>query len=212
MGKMQDTLESLLGTSGSISKRKLPYPRKENILRSGLIEEVSQTYKQLGGILEDFELNLRSWDMEFEGVAVELDESLHFNRYRLCTLSSSMYLKLSRFPLQAYTDYCSSKEINCLSAGSYGGKWTNTSTERQYGPPGAYGDLNGAGSPRWKQRAFYDFVKDLSTITLDVTVVRIAIWDFVFEDGIKRTVEEVLKSPSEKSAKALFDLIETRIP
>jgi hypothetical protein len=36
-------------------------------------------------------LRLSAWDLEFDGIAVELDEHLHFNRYRGLTLKSPRY-------------------------------------------------------------------------------------------------------------------------
>ncbi len=65
------------------------------------------------------------------GVAIELDEELHFNRYRELTLRSEVYQRLSGFPLEAYRDHARSREDECKKAGSYGGKWTNRSCEKQ---------------------------------------------------------------------------------
>jgi len=39
-------------------------------------------------VLPSVPLDLRSWDMEFDGIAVELGEYLHFSRYRGITLVS----------------------------------------------------------------------------------------------------------------------------
>ena len=207
MGQMQVTFETLLETQGSVAHKRLAYPKIVDIQRSGLVPAVSEIYNKLGGVLDDFELNLRSWDMEFEGLAVELDEYLHFNRYRLQTLGSPLYEDLSGFPLDEYLAHCSTKEDKCLSAGGYGGKWTSNSTERQFGPAAAKKDLSGAGAPRWRQRAFYDFVKDLSPSLIGVKVIRISVWDTILENGTERTVEKVLKSPTAASAKGLAALI-----
>ena len=58
-----------------------------------------EVYLILGGVEKMFPSNLRkSWDIEFEGVGMELDEQLHFNRYRLKTLASPLYRELSGFP------------------------------------------------------------------------------------------------------------------
>jgi hypothetical protein len=54
-------------------------------------------------------LNLRHWDMEFDGIAVEFDEYLHFNRYRSITLKSSVYEDLRGFPSDDYQRYCSER-------------------------------------------------------------------------------------------------------
>jgi hypothetical protein len=67
--------------------------------------------------------------------------------------------------------------------------------EAQFGEASQSKDLRGNGSPRWKQRAFYDFVKDLSPLLIHVPVVRVAVWDTVEDGGRSRTVEEVLVAP-----------------
>ncbi|MBV1906272.1 MAG: hypothetical protein KUG75_09370 [Pseudomonadales bacterium] len=148
--------------------------------------------------------------MEFNGAAIELDEHLHFNRYRLRTLSSPAYSELPGFPLAEYKEYCARYEDKCLGAGGYGGKWSSTSTVKQFGVPWPLKELSGQGAPRWRQRAFYDFVKDLAPQLLGIRLVRIAIWDTIVEEGQTRTVLEVLKSPSAQSAACLAALIGQR--
>lgn len=211
MGQMQNTLEALLKERGRVVHKELSFPKRTDISGAGLLSAVTEIYHQLGGVLDEFELNLRSWDMEYEGVAVELDEYLHFNRYRLNSLTSSLYARLFGFPTVEYAEYCRVRENKCLSAGSYGGKWSSNSTERQFGPAGPKKELGGAGSPRWKQRAFYDFVKDLSPVLIGVRVARVAVWDKIWENGQERTIEEVLKSPSDSSAEGITKLIQARI-
>jgi hypothetical protein len=171
--------------------------------------EVSRVYAELGGILQPWELNLRAWDIEFDGIAVELDEHLHFNRYRLWTLCSPLYGRLSRFPLAAYREFCADREPDCREAGKWGGRWTNKSCEKQFGPAGEQGELSGAGSPRWKQRAFYDYVKDLAPLLVGVRVARISIWD-TLDDGGERTVRQILSNPAPNSGQRLAELISAR--
>jgi hypothetical protein len=97
--------------------------------------------------------------MEFDKVVVELDEQRHFNRYRSLTLESSIYSHLPQFPLQLYKDLCVKHEEQCLKAGGFGGNWSNPSCEKDFGKASEPKKLSGNGSPRWKQRAFYDFLK-----------------------------------------------------
>lgn len=210
MGQMQDTLASLLSSQGLLAKRSLAFPRTGDICRAGLESYVTDTYRALGGILDPFVLNLRSWDMEFNGIAVELDEYLHFNRYRLQTLQSPLYARLDKFPTSHYRDFCVGHERDCLSAGGYGGKWTKPTAERQFGSGGAERDLDGPGAPRWKQRAFYDFVKDLSPLAIGVAVVRVSVWDTIDDGSTRRMVRDVLVSPTSDSARGLAELIMKR--
>jgi len=210
MGKMQCALKQLLSTEGMLSERTLRVPRADDVGRSHFSHEVQDVYRQLGGIRPSFPLNLGCWDMEFEGIAIELDECLHFNRYRAITLASIAYTQLSRFPLSNYQRYCSHYEDECLRGGGYGGKWSNPSCVAQFGAASPPKDLTQNGSPRWRQRAFYDFVKDLSPLIIGVTVIRVAVWDTVVEDGYSRTVAEVLTAPSHASGAALASLLRER--
>lgn len=59
------------------------------------------------------------------------------------------------------------------------------------------------GSLRWRQRAFYDAVKDLLPV---IQLARIAVFDVV--DG--RSVNTILRSKDHSAAAALRRLIESR--
>ena len=188
----------------------LAFPSQAEVAESPYGSEVLRVYQQLGGIQKDIPLRLLKWDIELEDVAVELDEDLHFNRYRRVTLQSSIYGELAGFPLKLWQAYCENHEADCLKAGSYGNKWTTKNCERQFGPTGDYRDLEGNGAPRWKQRAFYDFVKDITPLILGVDVVRISIWDQLIEHGSAKTVGESLRVPSAQLGNQLRALIESR--
>ena len=152
-------------------------------------------------------LNLRKWDIEFEGLAVELDECLHFNRYRLVTLESTVYGHLESFPLVQYQSFCRDYEAECLSAGSWGKRWSNRSCDEQFGPSGPLKQLTGPGSSRWKQRAFYDFVKDLSPLIIGQRVVRLAVWDVLEDERGRRTLESALLAPTLSTDQKIMDLL-----
>lgn len=206
MGQRQQTLEQLLGGSAS----RLPIPTTAALQASPYYGEVLRLYRLLGGVLEEPRITLRHWDMVVNGAAVELDEELHFNCYRALTLDAPWYDSLPAFPRETYRRYCINGEAACLQAGGFGGKWTNPSAERQFGSAGLARDLAGPGSPRWRQRAFYDTVKDLSPFTIGVMVVRVAIWDEIVVDGVTHTVHQALASPSEVVRAALLELVGRR--
>lgn len=71
-------------------------------------------------------------------------------------------------------------------------------------------DLTGNGASRWKQRAFYDFVKDLSPLVIGSNVVRVAIWDTVSLAGRQMTVENALEYSGGEARNAIIELIEQR--
>jgi hypothetical protein len=100
----------------------------EDVNSAGQADIVNHVYRKLGGVLPSPLLNLRAgWDIEFDRMAVELDEYLHFNRFRALTLESPIYIKLAKFPLTLYRKFCLTYEGRCLQAGGYGGKWSNKS-------------------------------------------------------------------------------------
>ncbi len=91
MGRRERTLRELLGASGA----RLPRPRREDIAAAGLSDAVEAVHRRLGGVQQSFPLNLRGrWDIALDGVAVELDEELHFNRCRALTLKAGVYARL----------------------------------------------------------------------------------------------------------------------
>jgi len=212
MGDRQDKLVSLLSlTNAQLSSGSLAYPSYLDVSSSKFKDEIKRVYSALGGIMSNFPLNLRKWDIEADGIAVELDEDLHFNRYRGLTLHSTIYDSLPCFPRSEYMSYCSDHESDCVSAGSYGGKWTNNSCEAQFGKAATKGDLSGNGSPRWKQRAFYDFIKDLTPLVLAIPVARISIWDSLDIGNRTVTVGDALREyDSAAIARAFLHIIKKR--
>jgi hypothetical protein len=89
----------------------------------------------------------------------------------------------------AYRTYCAKNEPRCLEAGSWGKRWTNESCARMFAG-GHTGHLEGPGAPRWKQRAFYDAIKDSVVGSgIDLAFARVAIYDPV--DGA--VLEDVLE-------------------
>src|SRR5689334_19208220 len=77
--------------------------------------EVQRIYELLGGVGK-FPVNVGGWDLIVDGTFLELDEELHFNRYRAITLSSVLYdtVELATFPRERYTTYCCECERQCL--------------------------------------------------------------------------------------------------
>jgi hypothetical protein len=210
MANLQNTLVDLLRRVTSVSPSPLLRPTSADVLGSPYADLIAECYERLGGVQKSPVIRPGHWDCELAGSAVELDEHLHFNRYRGETLKSPAYQGLPRFPKDEYLLFCNVHEDDCRKAGSYGGKWTNPSCEKQFGAAGAPGDLSGFGAARWKQRAFYDFVKDLSPLLGGTPVVRIAIWDVIEEGHGRRTVRDALAQPSHETPEALLDLIQRR--
>lgn len=211
MGQRQDNLSWLLANARyPVEPTERPCLRRQDIEATNLGSEVQSVYKQLDGKRDEFPDNVGGWDLRVGAVAIELDEQQHFNMYRLKTLESSVYSKLLRFPRSAYRSYCEQREGECLAAASRGGFWSSPSSIKQFGPASSEGDLTPPGSPRWKQRAFYDFLKDLSPIICATPLARISIWDDVPANGVNVLVNQALLSRSLDAVPGLVTLIEER--
>lgn len=211
MGKRQDFLKKLFEQSGhSVNSERLIYPNRN--LLSKYSVEIFEIYKQLGGIEADYPVNLKHWDIVVDGIAVELDEEQHFNRYREQTLQSDLYKTLPDFPLVEYRQYCNIHKTECLEKANYGDYWSNDSAKKQFGQAAKPGVLDGTGSPRWKQRAFYDFLRDLTPLIIeDVPFARISIWDEVTVDGKNKLIKNILDKSVFIANQPIFELVQKRI-
>jgi len=79
-----------------------------------------------------------------------------------------------------------------ITGNKFSGYWTNASTERQFGSASENGNFSGNGSPRWKQRTFYDFCRDLYSIVFEIPVYRLSIYDEIDFRGGKITLGTTL--------------------
>lgn len=166
--------------------------------------EVHELYRRLDGGQERPTFRPGPWDLRFSGLIVELDEELHFNRYRAQTLETSWSRDLPW--AETYRAQCARYEPECLRAGRWGKRWTNASAARMF-EGGPAGDLEGAGAPRWKQRALYDAIKD--TAVGDVTLARVSVWD-ALECG--RLLGEVLDGVAVEPREVLDHVEQRRAP
>jgi hypothetical protein len=206
IGRRAEAMRSLLISAGLTEyPRVAPPPRLADVPDS-LVQELLGLYRRLGGVEAHPTLRPGPWDLVFEGpVVVELDEELHFNRYRDLTLAASWGDRLPWTP--AYRIYCQNHEAECVAAGTWGKRWTNPSCERPFGAAGPAGDLADRGAPRWKQRALYDAMKDLAAVTTaEVRLARVAIHDIA--DGVR--LGDVLDGPVSVSPTAIRALVEAR--
>lgn len=140
--------------------------------------------------------------MAFEhGLVIELDEQLHFNRYRAMSLTVEWARTLPWH--DDYLTYCRDREADCLADGRWGQRWTNPSCEKLFGSADPPGTFQGAGAPRWKQRALYDAIRDAVALAgTTVRLARLAIYDKV--EGIELGAGLEGYKPVEPAALAAF--------
>lgn len=200
MGERQALLKSLAEDIYDNSSIKTPKISIFEIEYSGLISEVERIYYALGGTSEQVPLNYGAWDIPLKDFCIELDEERHFNRYRFETLTSSIYKDYSFFSVSNYREYCLMNEDQCLKSASWGNNWRTNSSDKLFIVSGDNGDLSKNGSSRWRQRAFYDFIKDLTFFIRKVPVLRVSIYDTY--NG--NTVNEMLIKKDVQNLRALL--------
>lgn len=178
-GARAQALQKLLNRAGLVSGASMPAAPRLDGLPDEAQAEILGLYRTLGGVEPVRPPRPGAWDLAFEGgLVVELDEELHFNRYRSTTLESPWSANLPWH--EDYRAICSRHEAQCLDAGQWGKRWTTPSCESMFGPPGEPGELEGPGAPRWKQRALYDAMKDIAALTSGaMRLARLSVWDAV---------------------------------
>lgn len=195
MGKKEEYLKNILNEYyPQITDNNYPTVNIDTILKFDLFDEVSEVFSKLGGISNNIKIHHGNWDICKNGFVIELDEQRHFNRYRKETLCSNVY-SIAKFGWYSnYKTYCINYEDKCLSAARYGGNWTNNSCETMFGKSSDYGVLDGNGPSRWKQRAFYDYLKDVNAYINNFKILRISIWDtYIYKENnylLKKILEK----------------------
>lgn len=180
MGQRQDLLNKIC--IDKFGRGHHVKPTNEDLMSSNYYKEIKEIYSKLNGQLNTPPTRFGSWDINLKEFIIELDEERHFNRYRLVTLNSDFYLNHNLFDKDSYKEFCITHESDCIKSASWGKNWKNNSTEKQFGTSSEPKDFSGNGSSRWKQRAYYDFVKDVASKVIDIPILRISIWEN-FESG-----------------------------
>jgi hypothetical protein len=204
--KKEEIFKDLVHKKGRMRHKPHKKPSKKEFDKSKIADDIFKIYKKLGGVLDEFPSRFRGWDVEIRNHVIMLDDERHFNRYRLETFESNLYEKI-KFPLDDYKNYCKTYEEICLRAATWSEKWSSFAAVEQFGEAGPEGDLNSVGAPKWKQRAYYDFVRDVTQLITDYKVIRVSIWDRI-GDG---TVDDLLTGRREDLAGNLIDLIKSRM-
>jgi hypothetical protein len=186
MGKRETNLKEYLNRKYGSGKLKKP---NRKIFEDSMYDtEIKTTYKKLSGKLSQYPIQFRGFDIVCNDFIIELDEERHFNRFRLITLDSSIYKDYINFDVDQYKKYCNIHESECLASAAWSKNWETKTSKEQFGKSDFEGCLKDNGSSRWKQRAFYDFLRDITSCIYEIPILRISIWDEI--DGV--TISELI--------------------
>jgi hypothetical protein len=190
-GQRAGVLKAIFVAAGLKQGGDLPNPPRLQDMDADVREQVLDMYRSLGGAESFPHLRPGAWDMALaDGRVVELDEELHFNRYRAATFRD---LPLRSLPwCFAYETQCVAREPDCLRAGRWGKRWVNDSAAAMFGPAAEPGDLSApSGAPRWKQRALYDAMKDMSTMQAPArSLIRLSVHDVIAGERLGAVLDQ----------------------
>lgn len=157
----------------------LPHAVRQNLL---------SLYRHLGGVLDLSDFAAGEWDFDLAGgFKIELDEYLHFNRYRA---ESCLGPWVQDVPWrEAYRDYCEQYEYKCFQ-GRLPGMWANKSSDCMFGGSDPIGVISELGPSRWKQRALYDTIKDAYACHRNLSVARISVTDTINGVSVQRELKK----------------------
>ena len=201
MPERQEILKQILQFKFGIG-----YYTKPEFINSNLSEEINKVYMSLGGVLPLYPFAYRGYDIKCKNFILELDEEQHFNRYRLITFNSIIYNKHNYFDLSAYKKYCNVYEKNCLIKASNRKYWSTSTSDKQFGKSSEIGQFKGNGSSRWRQRAFYDYLRDCNNFISNYKLIRVSIWEVINN----KTIDEILNKSINNYYPDLIELIISR--
>lgn len=178
VGDLQRALVKALCEAGFESAAP-PASLRTDMLPAEAQAQVFHLYRALGGVQDQPALTPTGWDCPLaDGLVVELDELQHFNRYRATTLDAAWAIQL---PWRTdYLRFCAVYEADCLRTKGSSEFWSTPKTVSMFGTPAPGAKtLDGVGSPRWKQRALYDAMRDIAALHGVVRLARVSIFDDV---------------------------------
>lgn len=174
-------------------------------------QEFLNIYNKLDGIINKPKIRLNGYFFEHKKFTLELDEVLHFNRYRLATLRSNIYNNFPGIKVDKYRVYCKKQEKECLKSGSREGAWTNSKAEKYFGPSESPGDLGLNGSTGWKYRAFCDYLKDIYACHKNIKLLRLSVWDEMMINKRLVKVGDFLLKPDKAGTEMFLKYLDRRI-
>ena len=195
-----------------ISSYNLDEPGWDLIKESPYKNEVIDCYKNLGGQFQEPFIKANNWEIVLENeVIILLDDTLHFNRYRLQTLRSEIYSNMPDFPLEPYRNFCRKNESECIKSGLAGNNWTFPFAEKQFGKAEEKGDFAKNGAPAWKLRAFSDFLQDVSSLILKKKLLRLSVYQQLMINRQLYKIGDILMAGSPEQNKSLQNYIDRKI-
>lgn len=134
------------------------------------------------------------------------DDELHFHRYRLTTLKSSLYEELN-FPfLESYKRLCRTYEKEALKSGMPQRIWNGPAVATSiFGPASEPGDFSGNGASGWKLLAYNSAQIDLQTRIHGYKLIRLNPYETIMTGGSLKRLDQLLVNPKEEQRAVIYN-------
>ncbi len=165
---------------------------------------IKEVFEILGGSGKFPLLDNLRFDFKINRYVFIYDDAVHFNRYRLSTLKTSIYETFT-FPwADSYKRLCRNYERDCLKVGLQERIWQGPPIAgRIFGKSEAAGDLSGNGASGWKLNAYNDAQYDLVSRLHGYKLIRIPMYENLMIGGSLKKIDELLLNPSDTSGQAI---------
>ena len=211
MNPKKKFLKDILNDAGFNLEDPLAVPFSTRNIPEKYNEQITLVYRnELDGKTNETPQPDLQFDIVFDNYLVELDDQLHFNRYRFRTLKSKFYEDLNGFPLEKYKRFCRTYERECIKSGLKEGLWTSPESEKYFGKPSEPGDFFANGSPGWKLKSFTDLLKDIYASTNQVNMIRIPIYDNLLISGQLYQIGKLLESRNANNIPFILNFINAK--
>lgn len=180
-GTRERALAAILGADSSAAAA--PTMPRIGQLPAETLARILELFDELGGVGDLASCRPGGWDMVLpDGTVVEFDERQHFTPYRAATLAPRWAAEMPW--TDQYLELCREHENDAWASFLWAATparraATTPVPERLFGDPAPRGDYRDGGSPRGKQRAIYDAVRDALAANGDIALVRLSIYDHV---------------------------------
>lgn len=184
------------------------------LIKSPLYPKVRKIYEdELGGLQETLPFTIPSWDIELKNLklAIKIDSSLDYHRFRTRTFRSELYEHLPIFSVEKTRLVCQRQEKDCLKKGGLKAKWTSKFSENHFGESEMIGDFGGNGSAMWKLNAFENFLLDITPLIKNYQVLRINPYESLLIQGKIIRLDELVLYQTEENKKYLMNFLLRKI-
>ncbi|WP_200979028.1 hypothetical protein [Echinicola sp. 20G] len=183
-----------------------------NLLDEKAQDLMGDLFAKAGGSGNYVMLERLKFDFRIDRFLFLYDDAVHFNRYRLNTLKSSLYEVFTYSWVDSYKRLCRTFEKECLKSGLQERIWNGPTIAKQcFGSSEEAGDLSGNGSSGWKLNAYNDAQYDLLSRLHGYKMIRIPMYENIMTGGSLKRIDQLLINPKEENQKAIINWLQRKL-